>query len=209
KGFQAVGAAADATLKFISNGLKTLGFDNASESVANFRKEMGDAAQMAEMLADREAKYAESQRQANRIMLDYQRQAERLRQVRDDESLSISEREKANEQLGKVLQEQLATEKQIAIQALEIANISIAADGDTAANLDAQAEAMERICDIQERVEGQMSEQLTNRNQLQRDAATQAKEAAAEAQRIAQERVAAMNEEIDLYIVQQGTRART
>lgn len=209
KGFQAVGAAADATLKFISNGLKTLGFDNASESVANFRKEMGDAAQMAEMLADREAKYAESQRQANRIMLDYQRQAERLRQIRDDESLSIAEREKANEQLGKVLQEQLATEKQIAIQALEIANIRIAADGDTAANLDAQAEAMERISDIQERVEGQMSEQLTNRNQLQRDAATQAKEAAAEAQRIAQERVAAMNEEIDLYIVQQGTRART
>lgn len=209
KGFQAVGAAADATLKFISNGLKTLGFDNASESVANFRQEMGDAAQMAEMLADREAKYAESQRQANRIMLDYQRQAERLRQIRDDESLSIAEREKANEQLGKVLQEQLATEKQIATQALEIANIRIAADGDTAANLDAQAEAMERISDIQERVEGQMSEQLTNRNQLQRDAATQAKEAAAEAQRIAQERVAAMNEEIDLYIVQQGTRART
>lgn len=209
KGFQAVGAAADATLKFISNGLKTLGFDNASESVANFRQEMGDAAQMAEMLADREAKYAESQRQANRIMLDYQRQAERLRQIRDDESLSIAEREKANEQLGKVLQEQLATEKQIATQALEIANIRIAADGDTAANLDAQAEAMERISDIQERVEGQMSEQLTNRNQLQRDAATQAKEAAAEAQRIAQERVAAMNEEIDLFIAQQGTRART
>lgn len=209
KGFQAVGAAADATLKFISNGLKTLGFDNASESVANFRKEMGDAAQMAEMLADREAKYAESQRQANRIMLDYQRQAERLRQIRDDESLSIAEREKANEQLGKVLQEQLATEKQIATQALEIANIRIAADGDTAANLDAQAEAMERISDIQERVEGQMSEQLRSRNQLQRNAATQAKEAAAEAQRIAQERVAAMNEEIDLYIAQQGTRART
>ena len=36
----------------------------------------------------------------------YDRQAERLRQIRDDESVSIEERIEANERLGEVLNEQ-------------------------------------------------------------------------------------------------------
>lgn len=176
--FDYVGRTADRTLNLISNGLRRMGFENASKKVEGFSKSMNEAAKMAGLLADREEKYTAAQRRANMVMLQYQRDAEKLRQIRDDETLSISRRQKANDDLGAILKEQLATEKQIAIQALEIANLRIAADGSTASNLDAQAEAMERIMDIQERITGQESEQLTNRVSLQKEAAAKAKEAA-------------------------------
>lgn len=202
EGFKLAGAAALGMFSIISKGLALLGFDKAAASVDRFANSMINASNQASVLADMEEKYTEAQRQANSVMLDYQRQAERLRQVRDDESKTIAERVAANERLGEVLQEQLNTEKAIALQALAIANLRIAQDGRTAANLDAQAEAMEKILDIEERISGQQSEQLTNRNSLQRDAAKQAQEAA-------QKRIDSMNEELDLFIAQQDIRAKT
>lgn len=205
--FETIGKVATATFKIISAGLKALGFENAAQSVNEFSANMQKGAQMAEMLADKEEKFAESNRRANQTMLEYQREAEKLRQIRDNENLTIAERTAANEKLGETLKEQLATEKGIAIQALEIANIRIAADGRTTEALDEQAAAMERISDIQERVSGQESEQLTNRVALQKDAAAQAKTAADEAKARAQERVDQMNQEIELFKAQQGIRA--
>lgn len=208
-GFKAVGVIAERVFKLISAGLKTLGFENASKNVDGFVDSMQKAGQMAQMLADREAKYTEAQRNANAVMLQYQRDAERLRQVRDNENLSMNERIAANEKLGGVLKEQLATEKAIAIQALEIANLRIAQDGRTTAALDAQAEAMERVLDIQERITGQESEQLTNRVSLQKEAADRAKEAAEAEKARRQANIDQMNKELDLYIAQQDVKARS
>lgn len=208
-GFKAVGVIAERVFKLISSGLKTLGFENASKSVEGFVDNMKQAGQMAEMLADREAKYVESQRSANAVMLQYQRDAEKLRQIRDNQNLTINERISANEKLGNVLKEQLATEKAIAIQALEIANLRIAQDGRTTDALDAQAEAMERVLDIQERITGQESEQLTNRVSLQKEASDNAKQAAEEEKARRQANIDQMNKELELYIAQQGTKVRS
>lgn len=208
-GFRAVGAIAEKVFKVLSSGLEMLGFDNAAKGVDNFANSMRKGAQMAELIADKEEKFTESNRKANQVMLEYQKEAEKLRQIRDNENLTIAERTAANEKLGQTLKEQLAVEKQIAIQALEIANLRIAQEGRTAAALDAQAEAMTRVSDIQERIIGQESEQLTNRVSLQKEAADRAKEAADRAKEQAQNRINQMNDEIDLFIAQQGVRARS
>ena len=57
------------------------------------------------------------------LQLQYQQEAEIMRQIRDDESLSIDERIKANYELGKVLAEQLRVERGIAEQSLKLAEM--------------------------------------------------------------------------------------
>lgn len=202
EGFKLAGNAALLMFSIISKGLAGLGFEKAAASVDKFANSMINASKQAQVLADMEEKYTEAQRHANSVMLDFQRQAERLRQVRDDENKTMAARIAANEQLGEVLTKQLNTEKNIAIQALAIANLRIAQDGRTAENLDAQAEAMEKILDIEERISGQQSEQLTNRISLQNEATQKAQEAA-------QKRIDSMNEELELFVSQQDIRART
>lgn len=200
--FEKMGSIATATFGLISKGLRALGFDNAADSVDSFSNSMSTASKQAQAYADAQAKADEAQRKYNITQLEYQKRAERLRQIRDDESKSAAERIQANEDLGKVLQEQIAAEQQLAATALAAANIRIAAEGRTKEALDQQAEAMERMVDIQERVEGQISEQMTNRISIEKEAADKAKE-------IAQRRVDQMNQELELYRAQQSTRAMT
>lgn len=213
KGFELAGKAATIAIGTIANMLDALNFNNAADSVRNFNQALAEGARDAQILADAEAKLTEEQRKAGIIQLEYQRQAEKLRQIRDDENLTINDRIAANDRLGEKLAEQLSLEKAIATQALYVANLRIAQDGRNAANLDAQAEAMERIIDIQERIAGQESEQLQNRVSLQKEAADKAREAAdaaaqAEAKR-QDEAIKRQNELLDLFIAGQGLKART
>lgn len=53
-----------------------------------------------------------------------------------------------------------------------VANLRIDAEGKTTDLLDARAEALAEISDIQERITGQESEQLTNRVSLQKKLTT-------------------------------------
>jgi hypothetical protein len=204
--FELVGKAADKALSIISDGLELLGFDDAAKSVKGFQNEMKNAAKDASALADAEAKLEKQQRLSQKIQLDYQKQAEKLRQVRDDENLSIQERIKANDELGAVLKKQLAEELKIAELALQVANARIKAEGSTKATLDAQAEALTTIADIQERISGQESEQLTNRVALQKEAADKAKEIR---DKQIQDAIDKSRQEIDLFIAQQGFKKKS
>ena len=205
-GFELAGKAADKALSIIGDGLELLGFDSAAESVKGFQSEMKTAAKEAAALADAEAKLEKQQRLSQKIQLDYQKQAEKLRQVRDDENLSIQERIKANDELGAVLKKQLAEELKIAQLALEVANARIKAEGSTKATLDAQAAALTTIADIQERISGQESEQLANRVSLQKEAADKAKEIR---DKQIQDAIDKSRQEIDLFIAQQGFRKKS
>lgn len=180
-GFELAAKAADEAIKLISRGLEAIGFDGAADSVNSWREEIQEGVKSAQDLADAEALLAQEQRKAQVIQLDYQKQAEKLRQIRDDENLSTKERIAANEELGQVLKEQLASELSIAQLALKAANLRIEADGRTRETLDGQAEALTLIADIQERITGQESEQLTNRVSLQNEARDKAIQAAKEA----------------------------
>lgn len=208
-GFEQLGKVADNTLKLVAAGLQALGFDDAAKSVNNFGEAMSDAAAKGEQLAEAEQRLAQMQRNAGIIQMQYQTEAEKLRQIRDDENRSIEERIDANERLGKTLQEQLRLEREVALAAVNAARMRAELNGLTAANADALAEANLNLLDIQERITGQESEQLTNRVSLQKEAAEQAKAAVEAAKAAAQARVDQMNDELTLFEAQQGVRART
>jgi hypothetical protein len=176
-GFDLASAAAEKAIGLISSGLSFLGFDDAAESVNDWSNEIKEGTKASQDLEKAQQKLEKSQRKARLTQLEFQKDAEKLRQIRDDESLSIAERAKANEDLGALLQTQLSAELKIAEQALIVANLRIEAEGKTSTALDAQAEALIEIADIQERLTGQESEQLANLNGLRRDAAAKASEA--------------------------------
>jgi hypothetical protein len=179
-----------------------LGFDEAAESMREFKEEIEAAAKSSQRLVEAQLELDKAQRIAKKTQLEFQKDAEKLRQIRDDEKKTIAERVKANEDLDAVLKEQLKTELAIAGKALVVANLRIQAEGETKEALDAQAEALTEIVDIQERIAGQESEQLANLNSLRRDAAAQQK-------KIQEDAIKKQNEEIDLFIKQQGIRAKT
>jgi hypothetical protein len=137
----------------------------------------------------KEVKLAEAQQ--GLLMLQYQREAELQRQIRDDVSLTIEERQAANKALGDILNEQSEEELKLANKRLELALLEQSINKDS---VDAEIEvinARKEIADINERITGQRSEQLTNENSLLQeniDKQREKNEAEAEEARIAAER---------------------
>jgi len=99
----------------------------------------------------------------------YDLQAEKLRQVRDDERLSMDERIKANEELGEVLKEQ---EKVMLENAQRIVNAKAQQLSLDKNNVEFQKEymaAVNELSGVQAQVAGFRSEQLMNEMALQRE----------------------------------------
>lgn len=167
--FEKLGKVANKVVGFVSFGLKKLGFDKASESVSNFAKKTNEAADAGARLAKAENDLVKAQREARLTQLNYQKDAEKLRQIRDDEARSFEDRIAANKKLGDTLNKQLGEELKIAKLALSVVEQRIELEGDSSDNLDARAEALTEIADIEERITGQQSEQLVNVNTLIRE----------------------------------------
>lgn len=175
--FDTLGKVAEKTMSLVSKGLKYLGFDKAANAVDGFTQKIKESAKAGQELAQMEAELQRVQRKSEKIQLDYQKRAEKLRQQRDDESKSVAERIKLNDELGAVLKEQLNEELKIANLSLSIAEKRVKLEGESTSNLDALAEAQTRVADIQERITGQESEQLANLNSLRKEAIALAEEA--------------------------------
>jgi hypothetical protein len=137
----------------------------------------------------KEVKLAEAQQ--GLLMLQYQREAELQRQIRDDVSLTIEERQAANKALGDILNEQSEEELKLANKRMDLALMEQSINKDS---VDAEIEvinAQKEIADIRERITGQKSEQLTNENSLLQeniDKQREKNEAEAEEAKIAAER---------------------
>ena len=152
------------------NAVETAQMDNAitkvTQKIKNFVTETGKAAK-ANVELDKSAELAESR---NRILLEqFDAQAESLRQVRDDESLTFEQRIKANEDLGALLEKQ---------KEVMLANADIAVDAaqkeldKNKENVDLQIALNEAIAEregIIAQVTGFESEQLTNTISLKRE----------------------------------------
>lgn len=195
KGFELVEKGLFAALGAIQKGLSYLGFDEAAKSVGEFNKKIEESAEAGKTLVKAELDLAKAQRISKKIQLEYQREAEKLRQIRDDETKSIPERLKANAELGALLKKQGAEEVAIAQKALDLILLRMKLEGETTDLLNQRAEAETEIADIQERITGQMSEQLTNRVSLQKEAAEKA--------------IAIQEAELDKYLKSQEVRAKT
>jgi len=110
----------------------------------------------------------------------YDRQAEKLRQVRDDEANTIQERIEANEKLGRVLDEQEKKMLENAQARIKAAELELSKNQE---NIDAQIEYQEALNEqaaIEAQIEGFRSEQLMNRMSLQRELSDMTKEDAVE-----------------------------
>jgi hypothetical protein len=99
----------------------------------------------------------------------YDREAELLRQIRDDDRLSIADRIKANEELGLKLDEQAEAQKNLANVGLQLARQNLKGNEDNVALRKAEIEALNEIAAIEASVTGFRAEQLTNRNALDKE----------------------------------------
>ncbi|PWB24645.1 hypothetical protein [Flavobacterium sp. HTF] len=213
KYFETAIAIAEKGARIISAGLRMIGANSAAAGIDKFTNSVKQGAKAAADLAVAEGKLATMQRNSQKIQLDYQKIAEKLRQQRDDESNSIAKRMQINEQLGAVLKKQSSAEMQIANQQLKVANLRIAAEGKTTEALNAKSEAETNISDIQERITGQESEQLANLNSLRKEATDKAKEIndkrVADHQKAVDAVILKNKEELDLYVAQEGKLKKT
>ena len=99
----------------------------------------------------------------------FDRQAEQLRQVRDDESKNIEERIKANEELAEVLDEQEKAMKKNAAIAVAAAAAELSKNKDNIELQKAYQEALNEQAAIEAQITGFRSEQQTNVNSLLRE----------------------------------------
>jgi len=108
--------------------------------------------------------------QQQRLIEEFDRDAEKQRQLRDDVSLSIEDRIAANERLGNILIEQQAAEEK-AINA-QIASLQqrIDLEGESAELTNEMFTLNTELLAVQAKVAGFESEQLTNKNALLQEA---------------------------------------
>lgn len=201
------------TVEIFGKFVEAIGFEDAGKGIQTYAQGVQQSAREQQKLLDMQDEFNKKQREARLIQLQYQKEAEKLRQIRDDESKSTNERIRANEELGVLLRKQMNEE--LAIQQLNLKAIEyeIQLKGNLTELEDKRIEALTQIQDIQERITGQQSEQLTNINSLKREAEQQAKERAQEAKRRADERkkeaIALLNAQLELYLSEQGIKEQS
>ena len=139
---------------------------NTAKAVANYTKETVKQGQ-AMTETNKQAEIAEVLMQG--LIEKYDLQAERLRQVRDDERFTIEERIKANNELKGVLEEQENAMLANAQRILDSKARQLSLDKD---NIEFQKEyiaAQNELVGVQAQVAGFRSEQLMNEMALQRE----------------------------------------
>jgi len=213
KTFENVGKVAEKALGLLSSGLRLIGADSAAAGIDNFTKSVKNSSKASAEYALAQGKLDRAQKGLEATQKAFMKDAEDLRQIRDDESLTISQRVKANSDLGVVLKKQLETERLIAAEALRVAKLRLVADGKTTEALEQEQQALNNLADLQERINGQESEQLANLNSLRRDGAAQQKaisdENIARKQKEVDALLAKSKEEINSFIAQQGFKKKS
>lgn len=142
------------------------GTTKAAKAIVNYTKETVKQGQ-AMTKANKVAEIAEVRAQG--LIEKYDLQAEKLRQVRDDERFTIQERIKANEDLAKVLEEQEQVMLANAQAVVDAKARQLALDEN---NIEFQKEFMaatNELAGVQAQVAGFRSEQLMNEMSLQRE----------------------------------------
>jgi len=141
-------------------------FDSTIDTIKNYATETVKAAKENVKLA----KASELAAVKNQGLIEnYDRQAELLRQTRDDESRSIEERIKANEDLALVLDEQEKAMKENAAILVKRAEVELAKNKESIELQRAYQEALNEQAGIEAQITGFRSEQQTNANALLRE----------------------------------------
>lgn len=152
----------------------TIATETASEGI----KEISVSSAIATGTALADAKKNEELLEVLRAKQQLQSQldAEIQRQIRDDVTKTFEERIKANEELGRILDDQLEKEQAVADEKVRIAKLELDTNKNSVELQIAYQQALLEQIDIEERIAGQRSEQLTNTNSLileQKDATSE------------------------------------
>tara|TARA_R100000458_G_C8262379_1_gene237755 strand:- start:84 stop:1697 length:1614 start_codon:yes stop_codon:yes gene_type:complete len=114
-----------------------------------------------------EVKLATAQQEG--LRLQYQKEAEDQRQIRDDVNLTLQERITAAEELARILDNQFIQERELAQKRFDLAQLELDANS---TNVDLQValqEAKNAMAEIDERINSQKSEQLTQLTALENE----------------------------------------
>lgn len=193
--------------------MSLMGAETIGNNIKGWAKDVQNVSKENQKILDLQNEYNKKSREAKLIQLEYQRDAEKLRQIRDDESKSMDERIKANVDLGNLLKKQAQEELAIQMINLQSIDLEIKLKGNIVELEDARIAALTEIADIQERITGQESEQKTNIVSLRKEAADLAKQrqddsnqrAEEEKQRAkeaADEATAQLNEKLRIYLAE-------
>ncbi len=142
------------------------GVTKAVKATTKYVKETVKAA-TANVELEKSARLAETANQG--LIEKYDRQAEQLRQIRDDESKSFEDRIKANNDLGKLLDEQEKTMMANADARVKQAEAELAKNKGNVDLQIAYQEALNEQAGIEAQITGFRSEQQTNTNALLRE----------------------------------------
>jgi len=138
---------------------------DAADAITDYTKKTIESAKSNVELA-KAAEIAEVRIQG--LIEKYDRQAEKLRQTRDDENATFEDRIKANEELGKVLEEQskqMLEQQKIRVAAAQAEFDKLSNDE----NLIALMQEKNELAAIEAQITGFQSEQLTNQTSLERE----------------------------------------
>jgi len=145
----------------------TIATEVATEGIKKISIESATATGTALANAKKNAELLEVQRAKQQ--LQSQLDAELQRQIRDDVRKTFDERIAANDELGRILEEQTAKEKEIVDERVRIAALELSTQKDSIELQTAYEQALLEQLDIEERIAGQRSEQLTNQAALEKE----------------------------------------
>ena len=145
----------------------TIATEVATEGIKKISIESATATGTALANAKKNAELLEVQRAKQQMQS--QLDSELQRQIRDDIRKTFDERIAANDELGRILEEQTAKEKEIVDERVRIAALELSTQKDSIALQTAYEQALLEQLDIDERIAGQRSEQLTNQAALEKE----------------------------------------
>jgi hypothetical protein len=149
-------------------GVEEGGLEIIEKAAERVSKRVKEAIKEGQKLTALEKAAALADVKRQKIQLEQQRLAELQRQARDDEFASIEDRIKANEELGKILENQYTLEAEQIQKKIAFAQAQYNINK-TTENAVALAQANLELTDLGERLEGQRSEQKMNYISLLRE----------------------------------------
>jgi hypothetical protein len=149
-------------------GVEEGGIEKVQKAAERLTKRVKEAVKEGEKLNKLEKEAAKADVERQKIQLQAQTLAEKQRQARDDEFASIEDRIKANEELGRILEQQYKDESAQISKKVAFAQAQYDLNA-TTGNYVALQQALLEETDLLERLEGQRSEQKMNYISLLRE----------------------------------------
>jgi hypothetical protein len=176
----------------------TIATEVATEGIKKISIESATATGTALANAKKNAELLEVQRAKQQMQS--QLDSELQRQIRDDIRKTFDERIAANDELGRILEEQTAKEKEIVDERVRIAALELSTQKDSIALQTAYEQALLEQLDIEERIAGQRSEQLTNQAALEKELDDARKEIRLSTMSAKEQELEALTQEYNLKI---------